>query len=159
MTPLVEAVLSIARSQLGVREHPPGSNRGPEVDGYLMSVGLDPTQGSYPWCSAFVSWVIHEAGEHMTTPPKFKGSASVERLYLKNLEHMRLAGPEPGSVFIHFVKGTSGPGHTGFVVSVNDDGSLATIEGNSDGTGSRTGGQVVEHVRQPGYCHAFLRIE
>ena len=36
-----------------VKERPKGSNRGPEVDRYVKTAGLNPENG-YPWCMAFV---------------------------------------------------------------------------------------------------------
>lgn len=60
-SPLVKHSLILAMTQVGVMEDPPGSNRGPKVDEYLRSVGLDPEDGSYPWCAAFVYWVFQEA--------------------------------------------------------------------------------------------------
>ena len=52
-TPLAAAALRYAQSQVGQREQPKGSNRGPMVDKYLASVGLQP---GYAWCQAFVYW-------------------------------------------------------------------------------------------------------
>jgi len=51
--PLRKLVIDIAASQIGVVEHPRGSNRGPEVDEYISTTGLDPTEDSYPWCVCF----------------------------------------------------------------------------------------------------------
>jgi len=42
-SPLLAKTISVAKSQIGVMEQPPGSNRGPEVDKYVQSVGLDPS--------------------------------------------------------------------------------------------------------------------
>ena len=61
LSPLVERTLGIAAAEVGVMEVPPGSNRGPRVDEYLESVGLDPSEDSYPWCAAFVYWTFQKA--------------------------------------------------------------------------------------------------
>ena len=45
ISPFMKATLSVALSQVGVMEDPPGSNRGPQVDEYLKSAGLDPSAG------------------------------------------------------------------------------------------------------------------
>lgn len=45
---LVKRTLIVASIQVGVMEEPPGSNRGPMVDEYLRSVGLNPGIDSYP---------------------------------------------------------------------------------------------------------------
>src|SRR5262249_23980333 len=41
-SPLTKAAIEFAGSQVGIREDPLGSNRGPEVDEYLRAVGLNP---------------------------------------------------------------------------------------------------------------------
>ena len=48
---LCGAALGVARTQIGVREDPPGSNNGREVAAYLDAVGLPPGNA---WCAAFV---------------------------------------------------------------------------------------------------------
>lgn len=154
MTELAAKVLEIAESQLGVKEHPPGSNRGPEVDRYLNAVGLDAVRQSYPWCAAFVSYCIKQADVDLPQPKKFRGSARCLRLVELN-QDLQLERPEPGCIFIHLKPDTNG--HTGFVTAVTEDG-IETIEGNSDAAGSRTGGQVVRQKRPFDYVECYLRI-
>lgn len=48
------AALKRAISQLGVTEHPPGSNDGPEIRRYRQSVGNGIPPG--PWCMYFMHW-------------------------------------------------------------------------------------------------------
>ena len=60
--PLLTGMLDVAASQIGVREEPPGSNRGPRVDEYLCAVGLNPAAGSFAWCVAFVYWCAQRRG-------------------------------------------------------------------------------------------------
>lgn len=52
----VRRVLQVARDELGAREQPPGSNRGPKVDQYTNWVGVPPNKPGPPWCMAFISW-------------------------------------------------------------------------------------------------------
>lgn len=52
MTPL-----NIARSQIGIREDPKGSNRGVPFDRYAL-LGEDPM----PWCARFVRYCFDKAG-------------------------------------------------------------------------------------------------
>jgi len=61
-----DAVLALARAALlaGVREAPPYSNRGPEIDGYLRGCvrgGRPLGVLGVPWCAAFVSWCLWRA--------------------------------------------------------------------------------------------------
>ena len=41
-------------------EVPPGSNRGPKVDIYVSTTGLDPA-GQFAWCACFVYWCFDKA--------------------------------------------------------------------------------------------------
>ena len=52
--------LSVARSYVGVREDPPGSNRGEHVERFLKLCGIAPGE---PWCAAFVYTCIAEAAK------------------------------------------------------------------------------------------------
>ena len=59
---LLKEALKVAVSQIGVMEKPLGSNRGPEVDKYLASVGLGPGQF---WCMAFVYYCFDKAANKL----------------------------------------------------------------------------------------------
>jgi hypothetical protein len=74
---LATSALALARSQVGVRESPAGSNRGPEVDAYLRTVGLNPAAGSYAWCAAFVYWCFNEAARSAGRPNPLPRTAGV----------------------------------------------------------------------------------
>ncbi|HEX4957330.1 MAG TPA: CHAP domain-containing protein [Lacibacter sp.] len=137
---LTEAV-KVAISQIGVMEDPPTSNRGPEVDQYLASVGLPP--GLF-WCAAFVYWCFDKASVksgkknplvktghvmthwNKTTGKKISTADAVNKPSLI----------KPGHIFIMNTGGSSG--HTGIVEKV-EGGFVHTIEGNSNNAGSRNG--------------------
>jgi hypothetical protein len=155
MEPLAAKALEIALSNLGVKEDPPGSNRGHAVDIFLRSVGLDPERGAYPWCAAFLCYCIQQAREAIPVPLQFKRSGRCERLVELN-QALLLPRAEAGAVFVHLKP--NGDGHTGFVTAVREDGSIETCEGNSDSAGSRTGGSVVRQHRAADYVNAYLRI-
>ncbi len=53
-------VIRKARSQIGVTEHPLGSNSGREVEEYQRATWLAGT--GWPWCVAFCQWVFRELG-------------------------------------------------------------------------------------------------
>ena len=54
-----EKMVNLARSEIGVSEID-GSNCGPRVDEYKAATWLDPDKG-WPWCAAFLCWLIREA--------------------------------------------------------------------------------------------------
>jgi hypothetical protein len=151
---LGELALNIALGENGVCEKPPGSNRGLRVDVYLRSVGLDPEHDSYPWCAAFVSWAVREATLRAGGPHRWRGSGGVSNLLEYN-RALAVVLPQVGDVFIHL--NDDGHGHCGFVTGVSPMGGLATLEGNTDRAGSRTGGSVMHQNRPGGYTAAFLR--
>jgi hypothetical protein len=156
VTPLQEKTIELARSQLDVTEHPHGSNRGPEVDGYLREVGLDPAAGHYPWCAAFASSMVLRASKELGTVAEFRGSASGRHLVEIN-RGLLIPEPEEGCVFVHFTDDGVHT-HVGFVEKFRSDGAQYTVEGNADRLGSRTGGSVVEQIRSRSYVNRWIRI-
>jgi len=145
---LAGAALEVAVSQLGVLERPPGSNRGPEVDRYLRSVGLDPAAGSYAWCAAFVHWCFAEAASRLgVSNPAIRTAGVLDhwRKAARSPAACRVRGADaaqdptlvlPGAVFAISVG--RGLGHMGLVEAV-DGGNLVTVEGNTNDDGSREG--------------------
>lgn len=147
LSPLVERTLGIAAAEVGVMEVPPGSNRGPRVDEYLESVGLDPSEDSYPWCAAFVYWSFQKASSQLGDENPCVRTAGV-------LDHWNKAGQagatrlspkaviddfsllKPGLIFVIDTGG--GKGHMGIVEDFRDD-RLITIEGNTNLPGDREG--------------------
>ena len=153
-SPLTTQALVIAATEIGTEENPLGSNRGPRVDQYLRSVGIDPTRGSFPWCAAFAYFCFQSAADFLKTPNPVIKTAGV-------LDHWNQAGQkgiprlssidvtanpslvQPGMLFI--ISTGSGNGHTGIVEKI-DGVQLTTIEGNTNLDGSREGIGVFRHT-------------
>jgi hypothetical protein len=114
-------VLAAAIAEIGVREEPDGSNRGPRVDVYTA-----PHLGE-PWCADFVSWAWgrYEGGSPFG---RIRGVYTLEDW---GRSHGRIVDvPRPGDVWL--ILRPPSHGHTGIVVSVSDDGeSISTCEGNA----------------------------
>jgi hypothetical protein len=147
--------LEIAITQLGVVEVPKGSNRGPEVDEYIKSVGLNPT-GKYSWCMAFVYWCHEKAALSLGAPNPMLKTGGVMMQYNKRKDTNGNKTPMPGDVFI--MDYGKGLGHTGIVESVNTDGTVSTIEGNTNDEGSREGYEVCRRKRPIAKIKTFLRF-
>lgn len=146
-SPLLQGTLVKASAEVGVREEPPGSNRGPQVDQFLRAAGVDPTRGSFPWCAAFVYWCFDQTSIALSVKNPVIRTAVV-------LDHWNKAGArgihrlsadecrdtpslvQPGMIFIISTGG--GKGHTGLVEEVRGV-ALTTIEGNTNEGGSRDG--------------------
>ncbi len=145
--PLLARVLDVASSQIGVMELPPGSNRGPQVDQFLRAVGLDPTEGSFPWCVAFVYWCFEQAARGLQKPnPMIKTAGVLDHWQKAGLQGIRriksdqaIENPslvQPSQIFV--ISTGEGHGHSG-LIEVVKGGKLTTIEGNTNAGGSREG--------------------
>ncbi len=143
---LFREALSFAQTQVGVREKPPSSNRGKEVEEYQASVGAHP--GDY-WCAAFVYFCFDEAATKLgIANPLFKTPGCLEHWNKSSANKIKAKDArdnpslvKPGHIFI--IDHGSGHGHTGIVKRV-EGGKLITIEGNSNPNGSSNGIGVFE---------------
>lgn len=152
MTPLANASLQSAQSQIGVTEIPKGSNAGPEIEKYLKSVGLGK---GFAWCMAFVFWNVVQASIKLKTLNPLKKTGGVMAQWNAQTPQTKKTIPEAGDIFImDFGKGV---GHTGFVEKV--EGLLIhTIEGNTNDDGSREGYAVCRRTRKIATIKGFIRI-
>lgn len=117
-------IVRTATLEHGVVEEPLGSNRGAAVDAYLKPAGVGLGQ---PWCAAFVSWVLREAG--CLGELKYTASAATMLRQLRPC----VGQPLPGDVFGWI--NPDGTGHVGFVIGsapyLGGEAELITCEGNS----------------------------
>ena len=155
--------LEIARTQVGVKEIPRGSNSGPDVLKYLRYAGGIAGQ---PWCVAFAAWCIGMAAQKLGIPMPIPNSLERRNPRLSSsaiykwglLNHRITTKPEPGDVFV-VIGGDTGHYHTGLVASLAIGDRFQTIEGNSNSEGSANGESVVfrRNGRRLKTCH-FIRI-
>lgn len=149
---MLDQVLAVAVSQVGVMEKPRGSNRGPEVDEYLRRTGLDPTQGEFAWCVAFLFFCFDEAAKKQgRTNPMIKTAGVLKHWQLtgeRGIARLTAARAirepvlvKPGMIFV--INTGGGFGHSGIIKEVIGS-KLVTIEGNSNEGGSRDGIGVFE---------------
>jgi CHAP domain len=154
-TPFMARVVRIAGVQAAkpVREVPPFSNRGPDVEAFQTRVGIRP---GLAWCCAFVYWCYDEAAHVMNRRNPMVRTAGC----LDHWERATSAGAKrimraravanpallgPGMIFV--IDHGGGLGHTGIIARVNG-GFLDTIEGNTDASQSREGGGVYRLSRK-----------
>ena len=139
------AVVAAAESQVGQTEQPPGSNDGPAIAVYRSAVqGAQPGE---PWCAYFASWAAAQAGTPLGDAGQGLGSVAEITDWAQRTGRYLPAGstPQPGDLILF------GDEHVGVVESVNPDGSLTTIEGNSDSAVSRV-------HRLPSEATGFVRL-
>jgi hypothetical protein len=151
---LASKALEIAISQLGVEEVPRGSNRGPQVDKYIKSVGLDPA-GKHPWCAAFVYWCFQQASDAMGRQNPLHRTGHVLTQWKMRKEKFRAITPQPGDIGI--MDFGSGKGHMFIVEKAHID-NTDNVEGNSNDEGSREGFEVCRHLRNRNIL-GYLRFE
>lgn len=138
---LLDEAIKFALTQVGVMEDPVGSNKGPEVNQYLASVGLPPGQF---WCAAFVYFCFDKAAQKLGRKnPLVKTGGSLDHWNRTNAKKIKAADAlnnpaliKPGHIFI--IDHGGGHGHTGIVQKV-EGGFIHTIEGNSNIDGSANG--------------------
>lgn len=148
--------LALAAQQAGVKEHPLGSNRGPEVDEYNRTAGAP--LGSF-WCMSFVYSMVKRAAQQLGVATPITQTASCSVLYNWAKKNGRLvAKPEPGDIFL-CIGGESGHYHTGFVVKLLPNERFSTVEGNSNDDGSANGIEVAfrPNGRRLSSCH-YVRL-
>lgn len=117
-----------------------GNNRGPWIGRMLAKTGL--SQG-YAWCAAFVGYCCWLA--EFDAGPK-SGRAAVRNWAKWAKTDNRLGfKPERGDLMYWLNKNQTG--HIGFVVDVEGEW-VTTIEGNTNGQGSREGDGVYRQKRK-----------
>jgi hypothetical protein len=137
-------------SQLNVRET--GPNTGPEVSAYLRAVGV---YTPAPWCAAFVSYSLTKCGI-----PNPRSAWSPDYAKQKDViwtNKNKRKKPLPGDVLTYYYQRLGRVGHVGFLTASDPDGFFITIEGNTNGAGSREGDGVYKKKRDPAQVHAIAR--
>jgi hypothetical protein len=159
-------IADIATSQVGQKEAT-GRNDGSVVRKYQGTTNLEP--GGWPWCAAFVCWVIREwlkdekaqkwlNLKHRTPEdwrPKtarawgFDDWAAKRPATTEIIDRSEKA--KPGDIVMFTFS------HVGIVVSDNGK-SIQTVEGNTNGAGSRDGDGVYFKTRSRSLVKAYVRI-
>ena len=156
---LSSKLLQLASAEIGVAEIN-GSNCGPRVNEYKAATWLDPRQ-PWPWCAAFICWLVREAmkgGSYTFPRPRTAGAWDFENWCRSIDESAILKSPvkgdvKPGDIVIFTFS------HIGLAASEPDeDGLVTTIEGNTDGAGSREGGAVLRKKRALSKIRSRIRF-
>ena len=135
----IEAVLTQAQAAVGICEEPKGSNDGPALRRFLAGTGFRPGEA---WCAYAVQSVGQRAlGARLSGGawPLPRTGDCDELLTYGRAHGVLRSKPQRGDVFL-VLASDSDAVHTGFVATPDADGeTFATIEGNSNGGGSREG--------------------
>jgi len=163
MSPFITNFLSIAQKEIGTAEVN-GTNCGPRVNEYKATTWLPATK-PWPWCAAFVCWCVREAliatsiKETKTFKrPRTAGAWDFENWSLAQDSSTDTKKPhrndiQPGDIVIFTFS------HIGIATSAPDrSGNVRTIEGNTDGAGSREGGAVLAKIRSVKSIRSRIRF-
>ena len=157
MSQRTEALIAETRRYLGVVETPKNSNRGLCIDYWIREAGLDPA-GAFPWCAAFVGQMGRQAVGASWPVPR---TASVAAIAAWAATHDVLWDrPMAGDLFILWNHRLRRFAHVGVVTEVDlATDSYRTIEGNTNGGGSRDGFGVFARARSLDDKTKFVRWE
>ena len=127
-------VLKVARSQIGVKESPAGSNKVKYNNEYY---GRVVSGDGYDWCAVFVWWVFKEAGcsELFFGGKKSAYCPSIADYYIAKKQTVGKNEGKPGDIVLFDFNDNGTSDHIGFIEEKNSDGTYTTIEGNTGGNG------------------------
>jgi len=144
-------ILAVARSQLGIKEMPAGSN---DVKYNTAYYGRAVRGDSFPWCCAFVWWVFQQV-----CPSLFYGGGKTAycpalQVYAESHGQWVRSGYRPGDcVLFDFHGGGKGLAcHIGIIECISNTG-IICIEGNTSVSSNDNGGCVMRRTR---YLHQIL---
>lgn len=161
-----ERMVRFAQGEIGVREVPKNSNRGRRVEEYQRATWLDGT--GWAWCAAFICWLVARALVLSQTTPKgfarpqtagawdFENWAS--KMKGKGVERFEATDRriEPGDILV-FTFSHIGIAETA-ATGTSPSSTVRTIEGNTDGSGTREGGGVYRQTRRVSQIREVIRI-
>lgn len=142
---LPEVAATIARGEVGVTEHPAGSNNGPRVHTYQAATGAY----AQPWCASFVTWCYKEAASRANRTVRFPPIPA----YVPSWTQMIRAGAngwrrvEPSEARRGDVVTLWGSRHVEMVTG-REDGHLLCIGGNTSPEGQNANGGMVARTRR-----------
>lgn len=150
-------VIELAKSYIGTHENPMGSNNVVFNTDYYSR----PVYGeSYPWCCTYVWDIFRMAGaselfyygQRTAYCPTVGSWARNEGMVVPYGE------AQYGDLILFDWDGDGVADHIGFVLGLNGDGSIQTVEGNTSDADHSNGGWVLERTRYIGSVFMIIRI-
>jgi hypothetical protein len=150
-------IAKIASGEIGTREV--GNNAGKDIVEYQEATWLQP--GAWPWCAAFVCWVLREVSNQTTVPwrrPRTAGAWDFEKWATdRSGAGVELIKPrsrgkiKKGDILVYTFS------HIGIAVADEKNSSVATVEGNTNKAGSREGDGVYKKTRKTSLVRSIVR--
>jgi len=163
-TTIAERVARAAESQLGVRESG-GANKGKALQPFFDADNYDPNgpkpgDDGYAWCAAFVCFCVYQAVKDYRVTfkrPVTPGAWDYERWCREQDNSVMLKKPHKGDIkrgdIVIF-----NISHIGIAVSDAANGSVMTVEGNTNQAGSREGDGVYKKIRSLSGIRSRIRF-
>ena len=156
---LPQSVADIAQAEVGVREEPRDSNRGARVEEYQRATWLDGS--GWPWCAAFVCWVIQQVETAQALPfqrPRTAGAWD----FINWAQGQGLLRFDPRGNSSEIRRGDIVVftfSHIGICNETTTGDTVHTVEGNTNASGSREGGGVYKQSRKRSQIRCVIRLE
>ena len=155
----IEHLMDIAKSCIGIKEDPPGSNN---VKFNTWYYGREVSGDSYPWCAVFCNWVFNEAG---LSEYFYGGNKTASCTTLRNFHKNRIVTDSfkyGDLIFFNFKNTTLDPlnstcYHMGFFSSQTAT-TITTIDGNTSNTSEDNGGTVMKKTRMKDCVVCGIRL-
>lgn len=157
-----ETLVRLAKGEVGTEEVN-GTNCGPRVNEYKAATWL-PADKGWPWCAAFICWLVREAMNacNIVETAGFKRPQtagawdfinwSLAQDSTTQTKRDPRTDIQAGDIVVFTFS------HIGLAIGPVKDGFVDTIEGNTDGDGSREGGAVLVKRRFLGKIRARIRF-
>lgn len=146
----ISKILQIAATEIGVVEHPPGSNK-VKYNVFMYQKDVfdgDKPGAKYPWCGCFVSWVFYMAGLPLGRIDYLRGFAGCPYAVANVPKWGKIVtDPQPNDVAFFDWNSDKRYDHTGIVEKVLENGKILTIEGNTAVGNDSNGGAVMRRER------------
>lgn len=148
--------LRVAKGELGVKEHPAGSNDGPRVHEFQRETGAF----SAPWCASFVAWSYESVGHGLSGfntayVPSYVEAARAGR---HRLRAINAGQARPGDLVCFDWEGDGTSDHIGILNSRVTGNSFTSVEGNTSVGNDSNGGEVMLRSRLLGSVSCFIRV-
>ena len=147
-----EKILDIARSQLGIKENPPNSNRCKFNTAYY---GQEVSGSAHPWCAVFVWWCFRESGASELFYGGKKTASCSTLLGFHKAQAVR-GNYLPGDIIFFNFDGRKNTQHVG-ICEGWDGRHITTIDGNTAPTNEANGGAVMRRKRDKKYIVGAYR--
>ena len=133
-TSQADALVNMAKSQVGIKERSAGSDDILYNDWYYGRRVKNSKTGFYPWCASFVSWCAYQTGILNSVIPKTAGTTNMKNGLISRggTQHLKNSGYRPVHGDIIFFGSNAGQ-HVG-IVDYTSGNTVYYIDGNNTTT-------------------------